>query len=56
MPNVTPVNFKILQAWKPVKIVSQVITKMNSGCRIALGAFPGSTKIKKARLVVKIAR
>ena len=36
--------------------VRAVITKMKSRRHHASGAFPGSTKTKKAELVVKIAR
>jgi hypothetical protein len=42
-------------AKKYATIASPVITKMKSGYRIALAAFLGSTKIKKARVCVKIA-
>ena len=41
--------------FKPATIAQLVITKARQASRIAWGAFRGSTKIKKARLLVKIA-
>ena len=42
-------------ALKHAKIAQLVITKIRVGSRIVLDAFRGSTKIKKARVRVKIA-
>ena len=42
------VNFKMYPAKKRVKIAPPVITKMKLEWRIALAAFLGSTKTKKA--------
>ena len=53
--NVTPENVKMYPASPRVKIAQLVITKARMASRIALGAFPGSTKIKTARMLAKIA-
>ena len=49
-----PVNFKMYPGLKSATIAQLVITKARMASRIVLGAFPGSTKIKTARVLAKI--
>ena len=50
----TPVNFKMIRAKTRAKIAPMVFIKMKLASRIALGAFPGNSKINQEWIVAKI--